>query len=1128
MKKILTFIHQFRKRDILISLYKKLYILFIIFSLFSIFLFSLEKIFWQDQTARKLLFFLWLSILIIFSLYLLLYFIISYFSLFGNSTNEKYALQIGRYFPTIKDRLLNIIQLNRDNPKLDLVKLEKNKIAEKLNSLNVKIFFKSKLNRSKIITQFLLAVIIIVCFNMFFQDEKTRYIHYKTNFSPLLPFDIELNSLESRNGIYTSKENFYASDSILISYKINKNNNYKEYQLPDTILLYIKNESAIEKKTIHNDLDSTNLFSLILDDINTNSIIWTEYTNTKIIDSWDKIHSKKDSIKIRIRPKILTMKLEITPPEYSNIKPYIQSDNRITHFELLAGTKVAINITSNKELQKAWMKLNNSNSINLTTKNKSATGEFKFHSDTTLRVFLFDKSNDYNINPIQYHFHLQKDNAPNIIVTKPKSEFILDESYKIPFNINVYDDFGIKETGIEFQIFESGNYTKLDTLILKSFNKNHPTNLNFFDNWNIGTLPISMGDELHFWFYVIDNNSNKSSYVKSKKYIGKFPTLEDLFTEIESYENETTEIVENMKEDLEEILETIEDTELDLLKNSDLDWEEEKKIEESFDKVDDLYEEINKIQDNIEKIIEQAEKNDLFNDELMEKFNQFQNMLQEIMSEELLMAMEELQNAMNTLSPEEMLGALENFELNIENFEKELDRFIEMFELAEAEKKLNELAENLENMIQKQTELIEKINEDPTKINTLSALSDNQENRLDNFNNLLQETTNSIQEISPKISEKLDSLNNQNKKLNTKEKLNNTKQNIKSEQAKDALNNANLAKEDLQNIETQLKEIQETFKSEKIEELKNEYLIIIDNLLTTAYQQEQLIDLAVGLRGNNPMLQDINAKQNNINYEIDQIMAQLLSLANKTMFIDPSISKSFGSIKSQLNNIIANFAQKKVSQGRTSQTLSLNNINNTIFLLLDSLNELKNSESMSGLEQFLEAMEEMSQKQQGINQGTSQLNMLGPSQQQSMLEQLLQQQQQLKEQLEDLLGDNPGKDNGGMESTLDDMDEVIQDFKNLNIDSETIERQENILSKMLDSQKSLKQKEFSEKRKSKRANTDSYINNGPTNIPDNYGNKELMIIDAMENAMNEGFSKEYNMRIRNYFLNLNESNVNEK
>ena len=37
-----------------------------------------------------------------------------------------------------------------------------------------------------------------------------------------------------------------------------------------------------------------------------------------------------------------------------------------------------------------------------------------------------------------------------------------------------------------------------------------------------------------------------------------------------------------------------------------------------------------------------------------------------------------------------------------------------------------------------------------------------------------------------------------------------------------------------------------------------------------------------------------------------------------------------------------------------------------------------------------------------------------------------------------------------------------------------------------------------------------------------------MIIDAMENAMNEGFSKEYNMRIRNYFLNLNESNANEK
>ena len=34
------------------------------------------------------------------------------------------------------------------------------------------------------------------------------------------------------------------------------------------------------------------------------------------------------------------------------------------------------------------------------------------------------------------------------------------------------------------------------------------------------------------------------------------------------------------------------------------------------------------------------------------------------------------------------------------------------------------------------------------------------------------------------------------------------------------------------------------------------------------------------------------------------------------------------------------------------------------------------------------------------------------------------------------------------------------------------------------------------------------------------GNKNLLFINAMESAMDEGYSNEYNKIIRNYFLNL--------
>ena len=101
-------------------------------------------------------------------------------------------------------------------------------------------------------------------------------------------------------------------------------------------------------------------------------------------------------------------------------------------------------------------------------------------------------------------------------------------------------------------------------------------------------------------------------------------------------------------------------------------------------------------------------------------------------------------------------------------------------------------------------------------------------------------------------------------------------------------------------------------------------------------------------------------------------------------------------------------------------------------------------------------------------------------------------------------------------------DEIIQDFKNKNITRETILRQERILSRMLDNQKSLTQKDFSNKRKSKSGARFDY--EGVQSLPENLGDRTLLLINAMEAAMDEGFSNEYNKIIRNYFVDLQQDN----
>ena len=197
---------------------------------------------------------------------------------------------------------------------------------------------------------------------------------------------------------------------------------------------------------------------------------------------------------------------------------------------------------------------------------------------------------------------------------------------------------------------------------------------------------------------------------------------------------------------------------------------------------------------------------------------------------------------------------------------------------------------------------------------------------------------------------------------------------------------------------------------------------------------------------------------------------------------------------------------------------ALEGLNQTANLLLQSANQMQISGSGSGIEQFMEQIGEMSEAQQGINKGTSLLPQLGMMAQQQMMQQLQKQQEQLKNQLEELLNENPNQKSGGLSKANADMEDVIEDFRKRQVNRRTQERQQRILSRMLDSQKSLTQKDYSEKRKSNSAKEVMYA--GPMGLPMDKGERDMLIINAMESALQEGHSREYQVIMKQYFREL--------
>jgi len=1132
MKKIKLFLSKVRREYTQIFILTNLSRIFILAPSLFIILSVFEEIFYFDSYTRKFSFIFFITLIATLLLYNFMYWLLENFLMEHEISNEKYAQIIGDHFPSIKDRLLNILQINRDYKSYSLTRLATENIVKDLKKIDVSNFIKSHLKYNKISSRIFLGSILIIIIQLFLINPAIRIIKFNDEFEPPLPFqiipitqDLNIHYNDSTSVIFNI-ENIINTESkevpllkrlsSLISF------NQEDY-IPDSIILNWKNHEGHFVKKI----GSTNgIFSYHFNNIKSNTNYWISYESKSYFSSWDTIGTKPYKISIIETPRIEDIEFKIVPPSYTKLEPIIMSGYLSSTIELLFGSKVQTNIIANKSLKKASIILNDIDSINLILNEKNAYGEFYFEKDTTLKIFCQDFDNVFNINPIEYSFNKINDTPPNIIVNAPEYEFILDESYNIDLNFNVNDDYGFSELRIEYYISSSEaplneknyNIYKVD---LNSHISENTKNINIYSPWDISSLPISMGDNIHFWIYAQDNNNFKESISKSKIFIGSFPTLEDLFTEIEEYEEDSDNILEDISDTISEILEETSTTIQDTKKYNDLSFEDKKEIEESIEKIDEIYKEIETIQENIEKILEQAENNNIFDNDLIEKFEYFHEMLNSIMTDELKEAMENLENNMDNMDPTNLVQALENFELNVEQLEQELDRFIDMFELAQAEQKLNELTEYLENLVDKQTDLVNELSSDEVKPNLLSAKSKKQEERVEKLPALIEESAKTIESMSPEIAEQLNNINNNSTIPDIQNNLNNTSQKIDNNDNSGANENANSAKEDIESLNNQIKQIKADFRSQNMKDILSSFISILDNLIIISNQQETLITTCKDIRSNSPLLRDINSKQNDISIGINHILEKLLLLSNKTFFITPDINRSFGRIKLELNKVIGDFAQKKIGTAKSAQINVLSEINLTIYLLLEALNELQASENLSGFEQFLESLEAMSEEQKGINQQTMQLSQFGPSQQQSILNELLKRQQELKQQLEELLGENPGSTPGGMEELLEELEEIIKDFENNNITRETIERQEKIVSKLLDYQKSLEKKDFTNKRESNTATESIY--NGPDGLPEDLGNKNLLLINAMESALDEGFSNEYNKRIRNYFLNLQKS-----
>ena len=215
---------------------------------------------------------------------------------------------------------------------------------------------------------------------------------------------------------------------------------------------------------------------------------------------------------------------------------------------------------------------------------------------------------------------------------------------------------------------------------------------------------------MHYHFEVYDNDvvSGPKKSISST-FIAKVPSLGDLFTAMEEQEDQMIDELILHSDEIDGIQKQLENMQLEMLKSDRLDWDQQQQMEETLAQVQQEAEALKKLAESMEAINQSAEKHSLFSNDLMQKFKELQELVNEILNPELMTDMDVLKDALEKMDMKDIMDAMENLSSNLDQVEQQLDRFLDIFRRIKAEQKLDETIQRMNQLVEQQRIVNENI-----------------------------------------------------------------------------------------------------------------------------------------------------------------------------------------------------------------------------------------------------------------------------------------------------------------------------------------------------------------------------------------------------------------------------------
>lgn len=964
---------------------------------------------------------------------------------------EEAAKILGAHFSSVNDKLLNVLQLQSISSADNELLLAS--INQKVDELKP-IPFVSAINLKENLKylKYVLFIFISFSFSWFafpevVKDSAQRILHPKTEFAEPLPYQFIIENKELK---VAQNEDF------LLEVKV------KGDVLPEEVYVEVGDgRFRLQKK---DKLHYAYLFKNVNQDVD-------------FVLSTEELSSNKYSLLAFPKATISGLSIKLNYPAYLHKSSEVVKNTG--DLFIPEGTRVEWTIDA-KNTENLLMKANDS--VYKTSLIGSVYSLRKTIYSSTHYSLVASNSKLMQPNVANYFINVQKDAFPEIGVES------ISDSTQVNMLLargEIADDYGISKLTFNYRkagVDKESSFTVKNLAIDPSLLQQ---DFNYF--LNVKDVDLKNGESLEYYFEVWDNDGvNGHKSVKTKVESFRLPGEHEIQENMEKAQNSIANQLKDAALQADKLQKEYEQIKKDLLPKKNLDWADKKKIKDYLKKQNDFANKVEDLKKQNEALNEQKENTLEPSEELVKKQEMLQDLMEKLLPQEMKEQFKELEKLLDEMSKEKTEDLLEKINLNNKDLEKDLDRSLELFRQMEFEEKLENTLKNLDKLSKEEKALSEK---------TKDANKKEQEElkqKQDELNKQFEDVKKDMQELKEKNSKMefpRDFKDPEQQKNEAQEQMNKASENLEKKQNQNASENQKKAAEKMQEMAQQLGEMKKKAEEKRQSEDMNALRQILENLLYLSFEEEKLMNQFKQTSIKDPNYVQLVKRQNELRNDAKIIEDSLFALSKRQVQLSSVINKEIGLINENLKEAIAFLGERQTNLASEKQRYVMTSANNLALMLDESLQQMQKSmaEKKFGQQQCnkpgggMPNMSELKQMQEALNKQLQEMKKgqtpggkdgdkgNGDSGDKKKLAQMAAQQsairQHMQEMSKQLEKEGKGMSGSGMSKLNELMKKTEQDIVNNKISAETIQRQKEILTRLLEAEKAMKEREFENERK---------------------------------------------------------------